>query len=172
MPDVLTPETIESPADQAGDNLIEPSPLTETEATRLLNKLLSFDEQEARLEAQYKAMKAELQRDRENTESYALPALRAYYQANPPKKGKMVKLLTGSMGFRTVKGGARIRDEETVREWAMQEMPEAVTPRTVFDLDKDAIRKHALASGEVVPGVELVADEDRFYVKGAKGGDE
>lgn len=47
-------------------------------------------------------------------------------------------------------------DEEVAFEWAGRARCELVTLRPV--LDKDALKKHVLATGEVVPGVEVTEE--------------
>lgn len=134
----------------------------------VVDKLLSYDERIARITEQFLAMTAGLKADKARFERRFLPELEAYYD-RVPKKGKSLKLLTGTLSKRSVTGAPKIVDEKAVLEWAETDLPKALVPvPATVKLDGDAVRKHCKATGEVVPGVEWTPDREVFDVKGPK----
>lgn len=159
------------PLDWNEDAPAEPGPFvidSETKAEWVVDKINVFHERQARLDAQYQAMKEALANEKEAFENRFLGELEQWAIANPPRKGKSLKLLTGTIGWRRVNGGPRVRDKSTAIDWALTFLPESVTSETVHKLDTDAIKVHVATTGELPPGVEVIDDEERFYVKGAK----
>lgn len=170
-------ELFGTPEEDVADLLADlPAPLrgpavfrvdSEGAAVWVVDKLLSYEERQARLNEQYLAMTDALKRDRERFERRFLGELQAWFE-DQPKKGKSLRLLTGTLAVRTVRGGPRVVDEAAVFEWAEVDLPDAIKTQTVRKLDKDAVREHVRETGEVVPGVELVPDRESFSVKGPK----
>lgn len=108
-----------------------------------------------------KAATKEAERAREFFE----PHLESYFQDNPPKKGKSTKLASGTLGYRTAKGGIRIIDQVMLVEWAAETDPTmilTVTKRTVAAAEAKA---HYRATGEIPAGCDLTEDSENFYAK-------
>jgi phage host-nuclease inhibitor protein Gam len=141
---------------------------SEGRAAWVTNKLLSYDEQLARLDAQYKAMRARLEGERDGFRAQFLVPLQQWAEANLPKKGKTIHLLTGSLSFRRVKGGTRIVDRQALLNWCEDHLVEAVTLTMQKGIDAEVVRAHYEDSGEIPPGVMLQEERDEFYIKAAK----
>lgn len=143
----------------------------EERAVWAVDKLNTFDERLARLDAQYQAMRKQIADDKASFEGRFLLDLEDWAKANPPKKGKSIKLLTGTLGFRSVKGGPRVVDKDAVIAWASSDEIERgsfLAYETVVKVNTDAVKDYVASTGEIIPGVEIKDDEERFYVKGAK----
>lgn len=148
----------------------------EATAAWVVDKLLSFDERQKRLDEQYLAMTAALKKDKARFEGRFLGELRAWFDAQDKKGKKSLALLTGTLAVRSVPASAKVVDEGQAVEWARDNLPAAVTtftPPPVTKLDKDAVRKAALAlvqkgDGEAVPGIEITEAHDSFTIKGPK----
>lgn len=55
-----------------------------------------------------------------------------------------------------------------LRETISDDAARFVTEDTVYKLDGDGLRDHALTTGEAIPGVELVPAHDKFYFEAPK----
>lgn len=135
----------------------------------VIDKMIALDERAARLDAQYKAMRAAIARDRESLDRRFSSELRAWAAENMPAKSKTLHLLTGSVSFRTVRGGPRIADNAAVLAWAQGALPDAVVPQVSLKLDAAAVKAHVKETGEIPPGVEIADDREEMYVKPARG---
>ena len=139
------------------------NPITTEEVTSYLDQILSA---RARLE-RVKAACAELIREAEADVAEAelvLPALEMWAKANPPKRGKTIRLPVGQLGWRRVPGGPRVIDDAAALAWARQALPQAV--RVEESVDRHTIRAYVERTGELPPGVEIKPDEERFGVRG------
>lgn len=67
----------------------------------------------------------------------------------------------GSIAWRGVNGGLEVVDEATALAWCK----EHGMVLTFVRPDKDALREHFKATGEVPPGFELRQSEERIYIK-------
>lgn len=139
----------------------------ESSANWVVNKMLGYDEQIERITEQYLAMIGDIKKDRERFERRFKPELEAWFDEQP-KKGKSLKLLAGTLQKRTVVGGPSIVDEKLVLEWAEVDLPDAIKSITVTKLDKDLVRKHMKATGEIPTGAEWRPDRETFNVTGLK----
>jgi phage host-nuclease inhibitor protein Gam len=135
----------------------------------VIDKMIALEERAERLDAQYKAMKAAIIRDRESLDRRFSSELRAWASENMPVKSKTLHLLTGSVSFRTVRGGPRIADSREVEAWARENLPEAVIEKIDYKIDAQMIKNHVQAWGEIPPGVEIADDREEMYVKPARG---
>jgi hypothetical protein len=144
---------------------------SEAAADWVIDRMLSLDEQAARLDAQYKARKAAIVRDRESLDRRFSSELRAWAAENMPAKSKTLHLLSGSVSFRAVRGGPRIADSREVEAWARENLPEAVIEKIDYKIDAQMIKRHVEAWGEIPPGVEILDDREEMYVKAAARGD-
>lgn len=135
----------------------------------VIDKMIALEERAARLEAQYKAMKAAILRDRESLDRRFSSELRAWAAENMSAKSKTLHLLTGSVSFRTVRGGPRIQDHAEVLAWARESLPDAVVPTVTLKVDPAAVKDHVKETGEIPPGVEIADDREEMYIKPARG---
>lgn len=144
----------------------------ESTAAWATDKIATYDERIARVKAQYKEMLAGLERDKGRFERRFLPELEAWFRANPPKKGKSIKLLTGTLAMRTVPGKAAalgVTDPAAALAWCQEQFPGAVV--AVPTLEPATLLDHVRETGEAVPGVEILPGREEyesFSVKGAK----
>lgn len=127
-----------------------------------VDKVLGARERLARIKAACQLMIQDAERQVADAEARFLPALEAWALANPPRKGKTIRLPTGSLSFRTVPGGHRVVDAEAALAWARAYLPAAVVVSE--RLDAAAVREYVHASGEIPPGVERVPEHERFGV--------
>lgn len=91
--------------------------------------------------------------------------LESYLQDNPPAKGKSTKLASGSIGYRTVKGGARITDQTALVEWAAGNDPTIINTTTTRSVAAADVKAIVSKTGEVPDGVTLTDDRENFYFK-------
>jgi phage host-nuclease inhibitor protein Gam len=141
----------------------------EATADWAVDKLVSMDEKLERLERQYKAAKAAIVRDKDAFERRFLSEIRAWAEGQLTGKTKTLHLLSGSISFRSVKGGPRIADSREVEAWAHENLPEAIIETVTHKVDAQAVKDHVKAWGEIPPGVEIVDDRQEIYIKPVKG---
>lgn len=55
-----------------------------------------------------------------------------------------------------------------LRETISDDGAKFVAEETVYKLDTDGVREHALSTGEAIPGVELIPEHDDFYYQAPK----
>jgi hypothetical protein len=148
--------------------------ITEEEAVRLVDRLLTQEERIARLEAQFERMRSDLSREQQEIEAEALPLLEAYWRANPPKRGKTLRLLTGDVQIRSVPGrwGINPKYEEEVIAWAMLHLPDAVAVDVRRRARITKITEHIEATGEIPEGVRYIDQHEKVVIKAAKKGDD
>lgn len=145
----------------------EPWEITdESKAAWAVDKVLAARERLGRIKAACQAMVEQAEREVADTEAFFLPQLEAWARANPPRKSKTIKLMTGSLAFRTVPGGPRVVDEGQCTDWAKRYCPDAI--KVVERLSVTAIKDYIANYGELPPGVEIAPDSERFDVKGAR----
>lgn len=145
---------------------------SEEKAAWVVNKLLGYDEQLARLDSQYQTMRRRLLAQRESFEGMFLVPLRQWAEANPPAKGKTIHLLTGSLSFRRVRRSAKVTDPKAALRWAEEHFPEAVSVTVQKRPDAEALRLHFEETGEIPDGVTILGDHDEFYVRAPKPAEE
>jgi phage host-nuclease inhibitor protein Gam len=142
--------------------------ITEADATRLVDRLLSVDERVHRLGVQYERMRGELERERTRLREWALPLLEDYARAHPPSRGRTLRLLTGDLSFRRVPARLEVRDVERVTAWARERCPDALVERVTVHVDHRTISQHLDRTGEIPDGAQLVDERDSFAVKAPK----
>jgi len=138
------------------------------EAEWLVGKLTALDAKEEILERQYNAMKREIENDRRFFEWRFGRELQEWVSRNLPPKKKSIKLLTGTVGFRTRPPRLEVVDENVALEWAKQHAPDVVEIITTERILRVPLKEHFEKAGEVPPGCALSAEEERFFVKGGK----
>ena len=136
-----------------------------SKAAWALDKILAARERAARVKAACAAMVAEAEREVADAEGFFLPLLEAWARANPPAKGKTIRLPTGALAFRSVPGGPRVYDDAAALEWARANLPDAVVTREA--VLRSAITDYVKATGDLPPGVDRVAARESFDAKGA-----
>lgn len=130
------------------------------------DKVLSARERLARITASCAAMIQQAGREADEAAAFFLPLLEQWARANPPAKGKTIRLPTGALSFRTVPGGPRLADPDAALAWARQNKPELIVV-------KESVRISDLKSwieasgGELPDGVEIADARETFDVKGA-----
>jgi len=129
--------------------------------------------------AQVAEMNAVAERLADSLEARYRPALEAIVKTElAGGKAKSIKLVTGvtdkptRAGFRTVTGGLRIVDKDAAVAWADEEfatdaetLAAFVKERVVRSPVAQPFKDHYGDTGEVPGGCEVVADEDKFYIK-------
>lgn len=138
---------------------------TEQEAAWVVGKMVALDHREAVLKEQYKAMQKDIANDR----AYLLwrlgGELAGWASKNLPRGKKSIKLLTGTVGFRSMPDRIEVTDYGKLIQWAQKHIPDAVTERTEYDVDMSAV-KAAIKDGKTPDGVVVTPQEDKFFVKG------
>jgi hypothetical protein len=158
----MDPVELEAPDETPNGWVVD----SEDKAAWATDVVLSKRERLARLEAQTQHLLHLARVDLERAEGFFLPQLRAFAEAHPPKKGRTIHLATGSLAFRCVPGGARVKDPKACMAWALQWCPNAIEQKP--KLVADVVKKHVETTGEIPPGVEIVDDQDTFDIKGPK----
>lgn len=72
---------------------------------------------------------------------------------------KSVNYITGTAGFRKVQGKVHIVDAAKLKDWAVANLPDALS----LDLHVTPIKKYIEDSGDIPPGAEWTPPADRFY---------
>ena len=133
-------------------------------ASWAVDKILIARERLERVKAQFQAAVHEAQQEVVDAEAFFLPQLEAWYNANPPRKGKSIKLPHGTVGKRTVPGGPRVVDETAVLEWARREgIPGLI--KITESVSRAAVKEYVASTGDLPDGVELVESRESFDVK-------
>lgn len=121
------------------------------------------------LDAQYRAMRAELERNLADFEGRFLVEAEDFVRQHCERTGeRSIKTLGGLFGFRLVRGGPRVEDRAAATAWARDNLADAVEVVTTEKLDVAKVKDHIAATGEVVPGTLFVDDQDQFYYKPPK----
>lgn len=137
----------------------------ESSAAWAVNKVRSFDEQIARIREQSATMIESIEKERARFSDFVTPHLEVYFESNAPKKGRSIKLVSGTIGYRKVAGGPRIKDAAACVEWARQYHPDAIATVVNESVPAAFVKAHVERTGEVPDGVDLVEDRDCFYIK-------
>lgn len=140
---------------------------SESKMNWFVGKLNGYDEADARIDAQYAAMKRDIANRRDGLKRRFMAEAEGWADANRPSKGKSIKLLAGTVGWRENKGGPRIVDKAALMDWANENAPGLLVTESITKPDTSAVYAHFATTGEIPPGVEYVEPGDRFYVKGA-----
>lgn len=146
---------------------------SEDRAAWAVNKLLGYDEEAERVALQAQRMIDDIKKKRASFLGRFEEELRAWLSKElNGRKGKKrsVDLLTGRIGFRRKPGGFRVKQEEAVLAWALEQKggKEAGLFKEVPVLSRTAVKEHHEATGEIPPGCEITEDSDTFYVKRPK----
>jgi len=142
---------------------------SEDRASWVVNRMLGYDEQLTRLDRQYELMRERLVNERDGFRSRWLVPLRLWAEANQPKKGKTIHLLSGSLSFRRVKRGAKVVDPKAALRWAEEHLPEAVLVTMHKKPDAEYLASYFESTGEIPDGVTILGDHEEFYVRAPKG---
>src|SRR5579862_6418052 len=140
-------------------------------ANWLLRKLANIEAEKARVQAQATAIVKALNADSERLNFLFGAQLEHYCREKIAQgRGKTVRFLQGTCSLRTVPAGLRISDQGAALYFAQARMPETV--RTLTTLDAAAYRERAQAlleaHGELLPGVEVMPQQEQFRVKFGK----
>jgi hypothetical protein len=83
-------------------------------------------------------------------------------------KAKSIKTPFGTVGFRTLPGGPFVSDETALIETALSAPPDSTMwgmVEMVPRVKRAAINEHFKQSGELFPGCDVKAAEEKFYVR-------
>ena len=130
----------------------------------VVGKMTALDEKEKIVKAQFRAMMKDIENDRKFLEWRFGIELPEWTRGNLPRKKKSIKLLTGTVGFRSLKGGLAVDDKEAIIEWARVNCPAAI--KTIEDISKTGLNEYFEKTGDVPDGCILLDASDKFYVKG------
>lgn len=193
--ELIDPEQIDE-LDQIEDVLLEHDDSlalgTEPWVNWALRLLANTDAEIARVSAQAESIIHDLRAQNERRLRQWEPALADYCQRNLPYKKRSLKLIQGTVGFRTKPGGPVIEDEEKCFEFALENIPDAVKETCVItdqeaanlffkeeqepswmelrpSLLKTPIKAYVKETGDIPPGVRIDKDIDVFYVKFPNG---
>lgn len=134
-------------------------------ASWAVDKILIARERLERVKRQYQAALDAAELEVRDAEAFFLPQLEAWYDANPPRKGKTVRLTTGNLSRRTVPGGPRIVNDGACLEWARaQGIPGLI--RVTESLSRTAVNEYVKTTGDLPDGVEMTEARETFGVSG------
>lgn len=132
-----------------------------------LDRLAALEEKESRLAAQFEAMRRDIQADRERLKGRFDEELAAWAREHLPRGKKSLKLLQGTVAFRSVPPSLRIGDPEAALAHARAHHPalivvsERVDARAYSDMAKETLE----ATGELLPGVERSEGRESMSVR-------
>lgn len=149
--------------------------VSEATANWYLKKLGNLEAERARVTAQFQEIVDGLERERQRLEGRFHAELFAWAGEAIARRAdgkKTLKLLQGSISFRTVPASLKVADTEAALVEARTAYPDLV--QTVVKLDTTGYRKaaqEALATrGEILPGVETVPERQSMSIRyGGKG---
>jgi len=112
---------------------------------------------------------AEIEEQARATEEFFIPHLKAFAEVEIEGKKRSMTLPNGTkIGFRKLPSILSVPDDETeVIEILENGGPLKEAVRVVKSINKKALRKF-IDAGEVIPGVSVIEQGDRFYVEEAK----
>ncbi len=118
------------------------------------------------LKARIDARLAQINAQPERTLESMTELLRPYAETEVAKggKAKSVKLLCGTLGFRTAPASVVVTDETAALAW-LEANGHAECIRTKREVSKSEVKALITAKGEVPEGIELKAGDTRFYVE-------
>lgn len=128
-----------------------------------IDKVLGAEERLKRVKEACQSMVSEAEHELSQARERFLPHLEAFYEANPPKKGRHIKTRAGRIGFRARKGGVKVRSRTECLAWAVENAGGLIEERPAVNMD--ALRAYVDETGEIPPGVEVDPGGDTFYVK-------
>lgn len=134
----------------------------EREAVQFVDdEIARLDEQREALTARRAELLKPIQRKREWLDSFR-PLLESWArEALTYAKARSIKLTYGAVKFRKSPDRLEVTDEAAALFWARDYRPEAIRE----SINKSDLKAHIKETGEVVPGVELVAGEDTFSIE-------
>lgn len=116
---------------------------SEEKAAWAAERILEGREAILRLERQFERNLTRAHRELARRESFLGAQLKAWAQANPPRRGKTIHLATADLSFRRTAGGIVIENEEQALEWAEQHCPEAIRRGVLRKLDFALMKRRA-----------------------------
>jgi phage host-nuclease inhibitor protein Gam len=141
----------------------------EDDAAWALDRVLRAQASLARIKAACEARIKAAEREVERAESYFVPLLRCWADANRPefkgKPAKTIRLTTGALAYRATGGKPVVTDREAAKRWAHRHLPEAIKVRVVVDVALDALKEFAATTGELPDGVELAPADETFALR-------
>lgn len=136
----------------------------ESKASWAVDKILIARNRLERVKNQYQAALLEAELEIRDAEAFFLPLLEEWYDRNPPRKGKTIKLPHGNLSRRTVPGGPRVTDPDAVLAWAKEHgIPGLV--RVKEEISRSAVVEYVRDTGDVPSGVEVIAAREAFDVR-------
>ena len=132
-------------------------------ASWAVDKIMIARARVERVKAQFQAAVNEAELEARDAEAFFLPLLEEWYDANPPRKGKTIKLPHGNLSKRTVPGGPRVTDPDAVLAWAKEHgIPGLIRVRE--EISKTAVKEYVESTGDLPDGVERVVSRETFDV--------
>lgn len=190
------PDTLPEEQEFVPESYREEFRVTDLEtAAWVVDKITAARAKAARIQEQAEAMLRDCAREEEfflNRYGADLAEVAATEIERTGGKKKSLKLLTGTVGFRSAPRRLDVVDEDAARQWAQRECPDAVkvsaaatgelgaalhaAARALMadsDLEiavtesllKTPLNDHLKDTGEVPPGCDVAGGEERFYVK-------
>lgn len=136
----------------------------ESKASWAVDKILIARERLERVKNQYQAALLEAELEIRDAEAFFLPMLELWYDANPPRKGKTIKLPHGNLSKRTVPGGPRVVDPDAVMAWVKEHgIPGLI--RVKEEISRSAVTEYVKTTGDMPAGVEVVEARETFDVR-------
>lgn len=156
---------------------LEPPPDTRDEGFVLwaLTRLAEFERIEKQLKHTHKLLRdrvdhmdeirlAKLEDSRNKLKDFAYPAIKQAAAAMLTGKKKSVDFMIGSVGWRLRPDSvAWPETDDGLLAWCRENLPAAVVVNE--SVDKTALKKHILTTGELPPGCSVVVGVDEFYAR-------
>jgi len=138
----------------------------------VVGKMLGLDDERARLDASYEAMKADIARRKAALDLRFGDELRAYVEtqlaarnAGKTKPLKTLRFLTGACVFRTQPAKVRVADVGRALAWVREHLVTALRSERVESIIHEELAAHVKATGELPPGVVVDDAVETFKVK-------
>lgn len=152
------------------------SPTTETfkidsdeKAEWLLRKLANLEAEIERVTKQARAIIEKAENEKKHLLARFQVELEDHVRAKlNGTKGRSVKYLQGTVGFRTVPGGLRLTDTVAAMQYALGSDHEGLiesTPTLNRSLYRSLAEDALKATGEILPGCEIAEPRETFTIK-------
>lgn len=176
--------TVEAITDLLDEEAPAPQGFTidsEEKAAWAVDKILSLEAAEERLTVQFEKNVQRASKLTARARDFFLPQLEAFYEANPPKKGKTLHLSTGDLAKKKKPARFTIQDDEMVVTWARATLPAdlAVLVAERLELARDDLERaearklaseHHKKTQAEIPGCVVTPEVETFTVKSPKEG--
>ncbi len=142
---------------------------SEDKANWYLRKLANIQAEGQRIHRQYLAIMQDLNSDRDNLVARHQSDLEHWAKENLAKGKRNIKLLQGTVSFRTVPACVRLADPEAAMQWAKQTgYYETDLVVTTERIDANKYKELFKKTGELLPGIEITPEHESCSISFGK----